>query len=67
MKIGEETGMASSEDPHQSFFEIIVGRNASENDLSRLFCACFSESPAFAQTALTTIWRTAKLSGSPTY
>lgn len=55
---------ALSEDQHKSFFEMIVGRNDLENDLSRLFCACFSESPDFAQTVLTTIWRSARLSGS---
>jgi hypothetical protein len=39
-----------------AFFRFIVGEDASENSLSRLFCACFLESPAFAQTVLTTIW-----------
>jgi len=54
----------SSNDQHVSFFEIIAGQNASENDLSRFFRACFLNSPVFAQIVLTTIWRAAGLSGS---
>jgi len=48
----------------QSFFKMIAGSDSSENILSRFFCACFSNSPAFAQVALTTIWQGAGLSGS---
>ena len=54
----------SPNDQHKSFFKIIAGQNASENDLSRFFRACFVNSPEFAQIMLTTIWREAGLSGS---
>jgi len=54
----------SPNDQHKSFFKIIAGQNASENDLSRFFRACFLNSPVFAQIVLTTIWREAGLSGS---
>ena len=54
----------SPNDQHKSFFKIIAGQNASENDLSRFFRACFLNSPEFAQIMLTTIWREAGLSGS---
>jgi hypothetical protein len=54
----------SPNDQQKSFFKIIAGQNASENDLSRFFRACFLNSPEFAQIMLTTIWREAGLSGS---
>src|ERR1700692_1971415 len=57
--------VSASNDRGHSFFKITIGQSArdKENALSRLFRACFSESKAFAEIMLTTIWREAKLSG----
>lgn len=55
--------MPASQDENDALFAVIAGSNPSENYLSRLFRACFVNSPVFAQTALSAIWRGAKLSG----
>jgi len=50
---------------HQEFFGVIAGRNLryAENYLSRLFRACFMNSPVFAQAVLNTIWNEGRLRG----
>ncbi len=45
------------------FFRVLAGSKPSENYLSRAFQACFTQSPVFANAALSLLWRTCKIKG----
>ena len=54
----EECGVRSQ---NHNFFSLIVGDDARENDLSKLFQSCFAKSLSFRQVALKTIWKACAL------
>ncbi|MDE1894795.1 MAG: hypothetical protein KGH90_10765 [Xanthomonadaceae bacterium] len=47
------------------FFRILAGSRPFENYLSRTFQACFTQSPAFANSALSLLWDKCRLKGDP--
>jgi hypothetical protein len=47
------------------FFSLVSGRKHPENYLSRVFQACFTESPVFADSMLHLLWNTCHLKGKP--
>lgn len=43
------------------FFRVLSGSKLSENYLSRVFQACFTQSPSFANSVLSLLWKTCRL------